>query len=137
LQDFGELVAALCTRMGEHGGSLVDDPDARAAADATVAAVREGAGEERLRELFARLDEALRAAGLAHGLGAGEFRGIDPAGHYQRLPGVVGYAVHKVLRCPAPTRCARQQRSTWETRAHPPICAVHDLALVEERRRRA
>lgn len=130
-----ELVAALCTRMGERDSPLTHDPDARAAADATIAAVREGAGEEHLRELFARLDAALRAAGLAHGLGAGEVRAGDPAGQYQRLPGVVGYAVHKTLRCPAPTRCVRQQRSTWETRSHPPVCAVHGLALVEERRR--
>ncbi|MGI5240777.1 hypothetical protein [Dactylosporangium sp. CA-139066] len=128
-----QLVGALCLRLGERGGPLAEDSASRAAAEAVVAAVRDGAAEPALRELFARLEAALHKAGLPHGLGAGGFRG--EAGGYQRLPGGPGHAIHRVLRCPAPNRCARTERATWATRDDPPVCAVHGAALEPERRR--
>jgi hypothetical protein len=127
-----ELVGALCTRMGEPGGPLAEDQNAQVAAERVVEAVHGGAGEAELRALFAQLDAALREAGLGNGLGAGGFRTESP-GRYQRLPGMQGRAVHKVLACPAADRCARLERPTWTTRTNPPVCALHGLPLQERR----
>ncbi|MCW2914231.1 MAG: hypothetical protein JWN52_2299 [Actinomycetia bacterium] len=129
------LIAALCVRLAERDGPLTEDREARATADAIVAALRDGADDPVLAPLFAELDAALQAAGLAYGLGAGQFRTDAPGGRYQRLPGVQARAVHKVLRCPAERRCARLERATWATRANPPVCSVYGLALEEERLR--
>jgi len=131
-----DLVAALCARLPERDGPLVADPDARAAADAIVGALRQGADDDALVALFAELDVALHRAGLAHGLGTGEYRADPPGGGYRPLLGTQARAVHTVLRCPAERRCGRLERSTWATRAHPPVCAVHGTALQEERLRR-
>ena len=89
----GALVAALCARLGEGDGPLVDDEDIRSLAAAAVAAVRDGTAEPALRALFEQLEAAMRRAGLAHGLGASGHR-ADPPVRYQGLPGLQLSLIH-------------------------------------------
>ncbi|NRQ36999.1 hypothetical protein HII36_34945 [Nonomuraea sp. NN258] len=130
------LIAALCARLEKADGLLVTDGPVREAASAIVAAARSGSAPAELMTLFAALEEALRAEGLPHGIGADAYRsGQEPTTRYAALSGLRPRGVHAVLRCPAdePLRCARVERATWSTRASPPGCPVHDLSLAEER----
>lgn len=128
-----ELIAALCVGLGEEEGPLSPAGGARLAAEAVVAAVREGAGDEVLTARFADLDRVLADVGVAGGLDAGAFRS-DTAG-FRRLPGVTARAVHTVFRCPGEPRCARLEPAGRAAQQNPPTCAVHEALLEQEQHR--
>lgn len=124
------LVAALCARL-EAGEPALSRGAAGAAAADVLVALRSEADEETLAALLSALDAALRAEGLPHGLGAGEYRASET--QYGPFRGLQARGVHAVMRCPAAMRCDRVVRATWAVRATPPICAVYDLPLHEDR----
>lgn len=128
-----ELMAALCVALDEEEGPLSPAGGARQSAEAVVAAVREGAGDEVLTARFADLDQTLADAGVAGGLDAGAFRS-DAAG-FRRLPGVAARAIHTVFRCPGEPRCARLEPAGRAARQNPPTCAVHRALMEQEQHR--
>jgi hypothetical protein len=126
------LIAALCAGLADDDGPLAAEGPVREAALAAVESARASAGD--LPARLAAVESALRAAGLPHGLRAGDYRAADPGPSYSPLRGLQSRGVHSVLRCPAdpPLRCARLERATWAMRAARPQCAVFDLPFAEE-----
>lgn len=131
-----DALAWLCLRLSEATGPLAGPGPARTMALRVVeVARRDDATAGEVASLLADLDGELRRSGQPGGMG--RYRTTPPPGAgYRSLPGVTAHAVHEVLRCPGPLRCARGESMTWAARLDPPRCAVHDEALVAERIRR-
>ncbi|MGX9884496.1 hypothetical protein [Streptomyces sp. NPDC002276] len=133
-----EELARMCVLL-EAAGPPLSEGAARAKAEETVAAVRDGADAEQVVRLLGELDHALRMAGYAAGLGRYRTASPPPAsgtGHtYQPLGGPDEHPFEEVLACPGENRCMRAELPEWGARITDPVCTVHERPLVRVRTR--
>lgn len=131
-----EELARMCALL-EAAGPPLSEGAARAKAEETVAAVRGGADAEQVVRLLRELDDVLRTAGYAGGLG--RYRTAPPppvsaGGHaYQPLGGPDEHPVEEVLACPGENRCMRAELPEWGARITDPLCTVYDRPLARVR----
>jgi hypothetical protein len=124
-----DRIARLCVRLTETDGPLARDGGPRAKADEIVAAMRAGADESRLGELLSQLDDALRAAGYAAGLGQYRTGAAESDLAFGRIHGLDEHPVEELLVCPGERQCRRAELPTWDLVRPDPLCTVYSRSL--------
>ncbi|WP_158827945.1 hypothetical protein [Streptomyces sp. NRRL S-118] len=125
-EELAAYTAALCLLLTERDGSVTAVPEVRAAVEHTRSLLTVGGGGTVLLAAFRALDEELRRAGDARGLG-GRSRGAATT-----PPGI--RRVIKVARCPGAVPCARREPAPDLRPA--PRCAVNGVRMRREQLRR-
>jgi hypothetical protein len=116
----GELLEALCRRMGDDNDPVRSLPAVRHLADRIVERLRSGVDADGLTDDLEELNDRLLQAGYAAGLGSHRA--------YRPLPGG-GHPVLEVLACPT-GRCARVELPRTEA-----ACALSGRPMAASRLR--
>jgi hypothetical protein len=125
-EQLAAYTAALCLLLAERDTSVTAVPGVRAAVERTRSLLAAGGDGTELLAAFRAVDEELRRAGDARGLG-GRFRSAATT-----PPGI--RRVIKVARCPGAVPCARREPAPDLRPA--PRCAVNGVRMRREQLRR-